>query len=136
MNRSTTITRIRQLATVAGAAAALAVLTPTAAQADVTGWGGTLQPGQVQCLSRTADWQKYQVRGDGTANRKGARFWLKFNNSILDITPVGTVSGWAAERRTAYGNYPGAGAYTVCAGNESATSTLVNIHLLFNNEFS
>jgi hypothetical protein len=135
MNRSTIATRIRRLAMVGGAAAALTVLAPTAAHAVVTGWGGTLTPGQQHCLSRSATTQNYQVRGDGTATRRGARFSLLFNGSTLDITPVGTASGWAAERRSAYGNYPGAGLYTVCATNESATNTLVNIHLLVDSEF-
>jgi hypothetical protein len=134
MNRSTITARIRRLAVLAGAAGALTVGVPTAAHAG--GWGGTLVPGQTQCYERTATWQNYQVRGDGTATRKGARFSLTFNRyQVLDITPVGTVSGWAAERRSAYGNYPGAGVYKVCATNESSTNTLVNIHLLFDNEF-
>jgi hypothetical protein len=132
---TTSATRIRRLATVAGAVAALAVLAPTAAQADPIGWGGTLRYNESQCFSRTADSSVYQVRAEGSATRNGARFRFLRNGVVLDATPFDTATAFAAERRTAYGNYPGPGTYTICAANHYATNTLVNLHILFNNEF-
>jgi hypothetical protein len=133
--------RIRRIATVAGAtivgaSAALAALAPTAAQAaDPIGWGGTLQSSQSHCFSRYADSSVYQVRAEGTATGTGARFRFLRNGVVLDATPVDTARTFAAERRSAYGNYPGSGTYTICAANHHATSTLVNLRILFNNQF-
>ena len=131
MNRST----IRRALTVLGTAAAFAVLAPTAAHAEPIGWGGTLQPGQSYCFSRYADWTVYQVRVEGDASKKGARFRFLRNGAVLQSTPVDTAVSFSAERRTSQGNYPGAGTYTICAANHYATTTLVNLHVLFNNEF-
>ena len=126
---------IRRLATLAGTAAALAIVAPSAAQADPIGWGGTLQYGQTHCFQRTADSNVYQVRADGTATNKGARFRFLRNGVVLDATPVDTVTGYAVERRTSLGNYPGPGTYEICAANHYQKDTLVNLHILFNNEF-
>jgi len=128
-------TRIRRLATVAGATAALAVLVPTAAQVEPIGWGGTLQYNQSQCVNRTAASNVYQVRAEGSATRNGARFRFLHNGVVLNASPTDTTTSFAAERRTAYGNYPGSGTYTICAANHYPTSTLVNVRILFNNEF-
>jgi len=124
-----------RIATIAGATAALAVLAPSAAQADTIGWGGTVQPGQTQCFSRTAASFVYQVRAEGSATRAGARFRFLYNGVVLNASPTDTATAFAAERRTAYGNYPGSGTYTICAANHHATSTLVNLRILVNNEF-
>jgi hypothetical protein len=132
MSRSTTI---RRVLTVLGAAGALAFLAPTAAQAVPIGWGGTITPGQTQCLSRYADSTVYQVRVEGDATRQGARFRFLRNGVVLEATPFDTASTFAAERRSSQGNYPGPGTYTICAANHYATNTLVNLHVLFNNEF-
>jgi hypothetical protein len=131
MNRST----IRRAVTVVGTAAAFAVLAPTAAQAEPIGWGGTLLPGQSHCFSRYADGNVFQVRVEGSATKKGARFRFLRNGAVLESTPVDTAPSFAAERRTSLGTYPGAGTYTICAANHHATNTLVNLHVLFNNEF-
>jgi hypothetical protein len=125
-------------ATVIGATAAatvLAVLAPSAAQADAIGWGGTLQYNESHCFTRTAGSNVYQVRAEGSATRNGARFRFLRNGAVLDATPFDTATAFAAERRTAYGNYPGPGTYEICAANHATTSTLVNLHILFNNEF-
>jgi hypothetical protein len=131
MNRST----IRRALTVLATAAAFTVLAPTAAQAEPIGWGGTLLPGQSYCFSRYADWNVYQVRVEGDATRKGARFRFLRNGVVQQSTPVDTALSFSAERRTSLGNYPGPGTYTICAANHHATNTLVNLHVLFNNEF-
>ena len=126
---------IRRVLTVAGATAALAALAPTAAHAEPIGWGGTLQANQSQCFNRTAGSNVYQVRAEGTATKKGARFRFLYNGVVLNASPTDTASNFSAERRTAYGNYPGPGTYTICAANHYATNTLVNLHILVNNEF-
>jgi hypothetical protein len=128
-------TRTRRLVTVAGATAALAVLMPAAAQAEPIGWGGTLQPNQSQCFSRPAGSGVYQVRAEGSATRNGARFRFLHNGVVLNATSTDTATAFAAERRTAYGNYPGPGTYTICAANHHPTNTLVNLRILVNNEF-
>jgi hypothetical protein len=132
MSRSTII---RRVITVLGLAGAFAVLAPAAAQAETIGWGGTLLPGQTYCFSRYADASVYQVRVEGTATKKGARFRFLRNGVVLQSTPVDTSPSFAAERRTSLGTYPGGGTYTICAANHYATNTLVNLHVLFNNEF-
>jgi len=127
--------RIRRIATVAGLAGALAVLAPTAAHADPIGWGGTLTPGQTKCLTRTAGNDVHQVRVEGTATGQGARFRFLRDRTVLEATSTDTVGGFAAERRTSLGNYPSPGVYEICAANHRSTNTLVNIRVLFNNEF-
>lgn len=117
-----------------GTAAALAVLAPTAAQAEPIGWGGTLTQGQVYCFSRTAGPEVYQVRAEGTATRMGARFRFLYNGQVLDNS-ADTAISFTAERRTSRGNYPGAGTYQLCAADHYASNTLVNLHILVNNEF-
>jgi hypothetical protein len=54
---------------------------------------------------------------------------------VLEATSTDTAKFFNAERRSAYGNYPGPGTYTICAANHYATNTLVNLHILVNNEF-
>jgi hypothetical protein len=135
MSNSTAATRIRRSVVIAGAAAALAVLSPSAAHAEPIGWGGTLAPGQVQCFTRVAGNTVYQVRAEGSATKNGARFRFLRNGVVLDATSTDTVLTYAAERRTSSGNYPGPGTYEICAANHYATNTLVNLHILVNSEF-
>lgn len=119
----------------AGAATVAGVLVPTAAQAEPIGWGGTIQPGQVYCFTRYATSGVYQVRAEGDASRKGARFRFLYNGSVLQASATDTASRFNAERRTSAGNYPGPGVYEICAADHYPTPTLVNLHILFNNEF-
>jgi hypothetical protein len=77
----------------------------------------------------------YQVRAEGDANRKGARFRFLYNGSVLEATSTDTVARFSAERRSSSGNYPGPGTYEICAANHYGTPTLVNLHILFNTEF-
>jgi hypothetical protein len=135
MSNSTTTTRIRRSVVIAGAAAALGILSPSAAHAEPIGWGGTVLPGQVQCFTRVAGNTVYQVRVEGSATKKGARFRFLRNGVVLDASPTDTALTYAAERRTSSGNYPGPGTYEICAANHYTTNTLVNLHILFNNEF-
>jgi len=128
------VTRARRAAVLAVTAAA--VLVPGVAQADPIGWGGTVLPGQVHCFTRTAPPSVYQVRAEGDATKKGARFRFLYNGTVLAASPTDTATTFQAERRTSLGNYPGPGTYELCAANHSTSNTLVNLHILFNNEFS
>ena len=128
-------TRTLKAAGAGVALATLAVLTPATAHAEPIGWGGTIQPGQVYCFTRYASSGVYQVRAEGDATRGGARFRFLLNRGVLQASATDTTSWFNAERRTSLGNYPGAGTYELCAANHSATPTLVNLHILFNNEF-
>ncbi|MFC3381144.1 hypothetical protein [Couchioplanes azureus] len=115
--------------TLAAAVAGLALAAaPQAALASADGWGGTLRPGQQQCLT-ARDTANYQVRADGQATGSGARFKVLRNGGLVYGTPSGTISGFAYEGRTSYGTFAGPGSYTVCATNNNATNTLVNIHV-------
>jgi hypothetical protein len=113
----------------AGAAGALFVLAPTAAHANV-GWGGTVTPGGTACVQQYAS---SAVRGEGTATRSGARFAVYKDGAQLYSTG-NTASGFAAELRSMWGNFPGPGYYQVCASNRNATNTLVNIRVLVDSE--
>jgi hypothetical protein len=117
------------------ALATLAVLTPATALAEPTGWGGTIQPGQVYCFTRYASSAVYQVRAEGDATRGGARFRFLLNRGVLQASPTDTASRFTAERRSSLGNYPGPGVYELCAANHAGTPTLVNLHILFDAEF-
>jgi hypothetical protein len=118
-----------------GALVGATLLAPSAAYADPIGWGGTVLPNQVQCFSRTAASTVYQVRVEGSATKKGARFRFLYNGSVLDATSTDTAPSFAAERRTSLGNFPGPGTYEICAANHYTTNTVVNLHVLFNGEF-
>jgi hypothetical protein len=91
-----------------------------------------LDPGQSYCVSQNAG---YQVRGDGWATGGGARFKLLEYSTVLEATP-GRVTNWAAERRTSYGNFPGAGYYSVCAYNTGTARTTVTLQIRTDSEFS
>ena len=41
----------------------------------------------------------------------------------------GTTSGYAAEFRSYWGNFPGAGYYTICALNKQTTNTFVTVRV-------
>ena len=49
--------------------------------------------------------------------------------------PYANTSGFAAEFRTIWGNFPGPDYYQVCATNPNSTNTLVNIRILVDGEF-
>ena len=91
----------------------------------------SLSPGQSYCVSQYAG---YQVRGDGWATAGGARFKLLRAGTVLEATP-GRVTAWAAERRTAYGNFPGPGVYSVCAYNTGDTRTTATLRIRSDGEF-
>jgi hypothetical protein len=127
---------IRRAAILAGATAAVAaVMIPAAAHADPIGWGGTLRPGQSYCFLRNAGPEVYQIRAEATATNAGARFRFIRNGVVLQATDSDSRRQFSAERRTSTGDYPGPGVYQLCAANHATTDTLVNLHILVNNEF-
>ena len=85
----------------------------------------TLAPGASTCVTQYAG---YQVRGDGSATADGARFKLLLNGQVLDAT-LGRVTGWADERRTSTGTFPGAGYYAACAYNTGTRNTTVFLRI-------
>jgi len=114
-----------------GAAGAIALAGAGAANAQ--SYSSTpLAPGQGTCS--TAQYAGYQVRADGWATGQGAKFKLLRNGVVIDTTP-GRATAWAAEYRTAYGTFPGAGYYSVCAQNTGTTNTTVTLQLRTDSEF-
>lgn len=127
-NRSFLARHAGRAAFAAGIAGIALAVTPHAALASAEGWGGTLRPGEQHCLTAT-DIATYQVRADGQATASGARFKVTRNGGLVYGTPSGTIAGFAYEGRTSLGTFAGSGSYTVCATNNNATKTLVNIHI-------
>ncbi|OJF13419.1 hypothetical protein [Couchioplanes caeruleus] len=127
-NRSVLARHTARVAFAAGIAGLALAAVPQAAYASADGWGGTLRPGEQHCLTARAT-ANYQVRADGQATGAGARFKVTRNGGLVYGTPSGTISGFAYEGRTSLGTFAGAGSYTVCATNNNATNTLVNIHV-------
>ncbi|MFI8100953.1 hypothetical protein [Streptomyces sp. NPDC086023] len=108
------------------AAACAAVLLSTAGPAAASQfYGGTLHPGEQRCVQQYAG---YQVRADGRATGQGAKFKLQYNGVTVAGSP-GLVTAWAAELRSSWGNFPGAGYYTACVTNNGTADTNVRLEL-------
>ena len=127
-NRSRLTRHAGGAALAAGIAGVALAVAPQAAFASADGWGGTLRPGEQHCLT-ARDTATYQVRADGQATASGARFKVTRDGGLVYGTPSGTIAGFAYEGRTSLGTFNGRGSYTVCATNNNATKTLVNIHI-------
>jgi hypothetical protein len=126
MTTSTRTNRIRRASMIiVGAAAVGAVVAPAAAFAN-TYTGQFLGPGQSACISQPAG---YQVRVDTTATAKGAKFRLYRNGGQIAASPTPTTTAWSVEYRTAFGNFPGSGDYSVCAVNSGTTNTFVTLRV-------
>jgi hypothetical protein len=126
MTTCTRTSRIRRASMIiAGAAAVGAVVAPAAAFAN-TYTGQFLGPGQSACISQYA---AYQVRIDTTATARGAKFRLYRNGSQVAASPTPTTTAWSAEYRTAFGNFPGPGDYSLCAVNSGTTNTFVTLRV-------
>lgn len=126
MATTASVARIGRIAVVASGVAAIgALIAPAAAFADSSN-NQFLAPGASACVSQYA---AYQVRADATASNKGAKFRLYRNGAQVAASPTPTTSAWAAEFRTWYGNFPGAGTYTLCAANNNSTNTFVTLRL-------
>jgi phage tail sheath gpL-like len=121
-------TRIRPLGRaglVIGGLVTAAALAGTAAYADTNTYQ-LLPPGQSACASQNAN---YQVRLEGTASKAGVKFRVYRNGVLVAASPSDTSSGYATELRSAWGNFPGAGVYTICALNKQTTNSFVSLRV-------
>jgi len=125
MATSSRTRRIRRLVLGGLAAGGVLVVAPTAAHANAY-TGQFLGPGASACVSQYAG---YQVRVDTTATAKGAKFRLYRNGAQVAASPTPNTTGWSQQLRTAFGNFPGAGSYSVCAVNTGTTNTFVTLQL-------
>src|SRR6478672_4859301 len=95
---------------VTAAAGALSVGAATTASAQQTG-SYPLSPGAGQCTN--TQYAGYQVRANG----------------VVVANTANRATGWSIELRTAYGNFPGPGYYSVCAQNTGTTNTIATLTL-------
>jgi hypothetical protein len=127
---TSTSSRIALTAALTGTAAIISLAGASSASASSYN-AVPLSPGQSSCVSQYAS---YQVRGEGTATGAGARFKLLYNGQVIDATP-GRVNNWVVEHRSAWGNFPGPGYYSVCAYNTATTNTIVTLRIRTDSEF-
>lgn len=118
----------RRFAAVAGVATALALAAPVAANAAQYS-SVIVGPGSTVCVKQYAAYQYRATVNSGqpvgtSVTRNGALV-----NFALPATAV------AYEGRTAYGTFPGAGTYKVCATNNTSSNTRVTLTLLSDGEF-
>ncbi|OLB79381.1 MAG: hypothetical protein AUI14_10510 [Actinobacteria bacterium 13_2_20CM_2_71_6] len=127
MTTSATRTRrIRRTAIIIGGIAAAGIVAlPGVANAD-TYVAQRLSPGGSQCASQYAG---YQARTEGTASNAGAKFRVYKDGAQIAASANPTTSGFTAEFRTSWGNFPGPGYYTICADNKQATNTFVTLRV-------
>jgi hypothetical protein len=125
--RTTSPSRIRRTVALAAVAVGAALALPGVAHAADSTSGKTL--GFFNDSVCTAQvWAGYQVRAEGTATRNGAKFFVyKDGAPVYHTAP--TSSGFAAEFRSQWGNFPGAGWYQVCAVNKQTTLTYATVRL-------
>ncbi|MFJ8016706.1 hypothetical protein [Streptomyces sp. NPDC096339] len=118
--------RLTAAASVATACAA-ALLSAAGPASASQFFGGTLHPGEQRCVQQYAS---YQVRADGRATGQGAKFKLQYNGVTVPGTgSPGLVTNWAADLRTVWGTFPGAGYYTACVTNNGTADTNVRLEL-------
>jgi hypothetical protein len=116
----------------ATAAAGLSVAGATTASAQQSG-SYPLSPGQGQCTN--SQYAAYQVRGDATSSTTdGAKFKLVRNGVVVANTP-NRQPMWTIELRSAYGNFPGPGYYSLCAQNTGTKNTIATLILRTDSEF-
>jgi hypothetical protein len=91
-----------------------------------------LAPGAGTCTQ--VQYAAYQVRTDDTATNQGAKFKILRNGVVVQNT-ANRQQNWQTEMRTAFGNFRGAGYYSVCAQNTGTTNTNVTLQLRTDAEF-
>ena len=116
---------------VAGAAAAISVGGASTASAQQYG-SYPLSPGAGQCTP--TQYASYQVRADASATADGAKFKL-VRNGVVVANTANRANSWAMELRSAYGNFPGPGYYSVCAQNTGTRNTVATLQLRTDYEF-
>ena len=82
-----------------------------------------LAPGAQICAEQYAG---YQVRVDGTS-KKPLHFRVFRNGVAIQSYPGST--GFVSELRSAWGTFPGAGYYKVCAVNNTSVPTLASVSI-------
>jgi hypothetical protein len=133
MATSTRTRRIRRATlVVTGLAVAGVVALPAAAFAN-TYTGQLLTPGASYCISQHAN---YQVRFDATGSNKGDKFRVYKDGTKIGESTTDTTRAYAAEFRTSFGNFPGAGNYTICGLNKQTTNSFVTLQVRSDGEFS
>ena len=123
--------RIASAVLATGAAAAITLTGAAAAQAGPPS-STPLSPGQGSCSA--PEYASYQVRADGYATAAGAKFKLLRNGQVIQNTPT-RVNAWSAELRSAYGNFPGPGYYSLCGQNTGTANTIVTLQIRSDYEF-
>ena len=116
---------------VAGAAAAISVGGASTASAQQYG-SYALSPGAGQCTP--TQYASNQVRADASATADGAKFKL-VRNGVVVANTANRANIWAMELRSAYGNFPGPGYYSVCAQNTGTRNTVATLQLRTDYEF-
>ena len=116
---------------VAGAAAAISVGGASTASAQQYG-SYALSPGAGQCTP--TQYASYQVRADASATADGAKFKL-VRSGVVVANTANRANIWAMELRSAYGNFPGPGYYSVCAQNAGTRNTVATLQLRTDYEF-
>ncbi len=76
------------------------------------------------------------MRFDATGSNKGDKFRVYHNGTQIGASATDTTIAYAAEFRTSYGNFPGAGTYTICALNKQTTNSFVSLQIRSDGEFS
>lgn len=137
-SKSTSKSTSRRLATrigtglaITGAVATLSLTSAGAASASKFA-STQLSPGQGVCTA--VQYGSYQVRADGSASGQGAKFKL-LRNGVVILNTATRAPAWGPELRTAYGNFPGPGSYSVCAQNTGTANTIVTLQLRTDYEF-
>lgn len=120
------VTRIASAALATGAAAAIALAGAGAANAGQPVNQGLSPNGGTVCTQ--PQYASFQVRGDGYATADGAKFKLLRNGSVIANTPY-RVNNYFTELRSAYGNFPGAGYYSLCAVNTGDRNTIATVQI-------
>ena len=115
----------------AGATAAISVGGASTASAQQYG-SYALSPGAGQCTP--TQYASYQVRADASATADGAKFKL-VRNGVVVANTANRANIWAMELRSAYGNFPGPGYYSVCAQNAGTRNTVATLQLRTDYEF-
>jgi hypothetical protein len=131
-NMSRLSTRIASGVLATGAAAAFALAAAGAANAGPPVSQGLAPGGGLVCSQ--PEYATFQVRGDGSATVDGAKFKLVRNGGVIANTPT-RVNNYTIELRSAYGNFPGPGYYSLCATNTGTRNTLATVQIRTDYEF-
>ncbi|MEV8630159.1 hypothetical protein AB0395_00740 [Streptosporangium sp. NPDC051023] len=118
---------LKRVLALAGATAVTGALFLTGTASADTPGSKNLLPGEQYCVAQQG---AYQVRGDGTATRDGAKFKIKKSGtSWVVIGSPGLVWNFQGEGRSPNSNFYGPGFYELCATNNGTRSTFVTLRI-------